>query len=49
MSGIIGKKVGMTSMFDTEGRNLACTVIEASVNVVTQIKTIEQDGYVVLA
>jgi len=46
MSGIIGKKVGMTSMFDTEGRNLACTVIEASVNVVTQIKTIEQDGYV---
>jgi len=36
----------MTSMFDTEGRNLACTVIEASVNVVTQIKTIEQDGYV---
>jgi large subunit ribosomal protein L3 len=46
MSGIIGKKVGMTSMFDTEGRNLACTVIEASVNVVTQIKTIESDGYV---
>ena len=46
MSGIIGKKVGMTSMFDAEGRNLACTVIEASVNVVTQIKTIEQDGYV---
>jgi large subunit ribosomal protein L3 len=46
MSGIIGKKVGMTSMFDTEGRNLACTVIEASVNVVTQIKTIETDGYV---
>lgn len=36
----------MTSMFDTEGRNLACTVIEASVNVVTQIKTIETDGYV---
>jgi len=36
----------MTSMFDTEGRNLACTVIEASVNVVTQIKTIESDGYV---
>ncbi|MFY8034765.1 MAG: 50S ribosomal protein L3 [Flexibacteraceae bacterium] len=46
MSGIIGKKVGMTSMFDAEGRNLACTVIEASVNVVTQIKTIESDGYV---
>jgi large subunit ribosomal protein L3 len=46
MSGIIGTKVGMTSMFDTEGRNLACTVIEASVNVVTQIKTIETDGYV---
>jgi len=45
MSGIIGKKIGMTSLFDTEGRNIACTVIEASVNVVTQIKTVEKDGY----
>jgi large subunit ribosomal protein L3 len=45
MSGIIGKKIGMTSLFDQEGRNIACTVIEASVNVVTQIKTVEVDGY----
>jgi large subunit ribosomal protein L3 len=45
MSGIIGKKIGMTSLFDADGRNIACTVIEASVNVVTQIKTVEKDGY----
>lgn len=45
MSGIIGKKIGMTSLFDAEGRNIACTVIEASANVVTQIKTVEKDGY----
>ncbi|MBY0245051.1 MAG: 50S ribosomal protein L3 [Sphingobacteriaceae bacterium] len=46
MSGIIGKKVGMTSIFDAEGRNIPCTVIEAGPCVVTQVKTEENDGYV---
>src|SRR6056297_1780101 len=41
-SGLIGKKVGMTSVFDDEGNNVACTVIEAGPNVVTQVK--EEDG-----
>jgi large subunit ribosomal protein L3 len=41
-SGLIGKKVGMTSVFDDEGNNIACTVIEAGPNVVTQVK--EEDG-----
>ncbi|SOD18418.1 large subunit ribosomal protein L3 [Pedobacter xixiisoli] len=45
MSGIIGKKVGMTSIFDAEGRNIPCTVIEAGPCVVTQVKTEEIDGY----
>ncbi|MEJ6982073.1 50S ribosomal protein L3 [Pedobacter sp. P351] len=45
MSGIIGKKVGMTSIFDAEGRNIPCTVIEAGPCVVTQIRTSEKDGY----
>ena len=45
MSGIIGKKVGMTSIFDTEGKNIPCTVIEAGPCVVTQIRTVENDGY----
>ena len=45
MSGIIGKKVGMTSIFDAEGKNIPCTVIEAGPCVVTQIKTKETDGY----
>jgi len=45
MSGIIGKKVGMTSIFDTEGKNIPCTVIEAGPCVVTQIRTVESDGY----
>lgn len=45
MSGIIGKKVGMTSIFDAEGRNIPCTVIEAGPCVVTQIRTEESDGY----
>ncbi|WP_129716298.1 50S ribosomal protein L3 [Pedobacter sp. SYP-B3415] len=45
MSGIIGKKVGMTSIFDAEGRNIPCTVIEAGPCVVTQVKTAETDGY----
>lgn len=45
MNGIIGKKVGMTSVYDREGRNVACTVIDASPNKVTQIKTEESNGY----
>jgi large subunit ribosomal protein L3 len=45
MNGIIGKKVGMTSIFDQDGRNIACTVIEAGPCVVTQVKTDDTDGY----
>ena len=45
MSGIIGKKIGMTSVFDEQGRNIPCTLIEAGPCVVTQIKTEETDGY----
>jgi large subunit ribosomal protein L3 len=45
MNGIIGKKVGMTSIFDEAGRNLACTVIEAGPCVVTQVKTVDTDTY----
>ncbi len=45
MKGIIGKKIGMTSIFAADGKQTACTIIEASPNVVTQIKTIESDGY----
>lgn len=45
MSGIIGKKIGMTSLFDENGKNIPCTVIEAGPCIVTQIRTIETDGY----
>ncbi len=45
MSGLLGKKIGMTSLFDTDGSLVACTVIEAEPNVVTQVKTAEKDGY----
>ena len=45
MQGIIGKKVGMTSIFSVEGKNIPCTVIEAGPCVVTQLKTVEKDGY----
>lgn len=45
MPGMIGKKIGMTSLFDENGKNLPCTVIEVQPNVVTQIKTKERDGY----
>lgn len=45
MQGIIGKKVGMTSVFDENGRNIPCTVLQAGPCVVTQIKTVEKDGY----
>ncbi|MBQ2351063.1 MAG: 50S ribosomal protein L3 [Bacteroidales bacterium] len=45
MQGIIGKKVGMSSIFSVEGKNVPCTVIEAGPCVVTQLKTVEKDGY----
>lgn len=45
MAGIIGKKIGMTSVYSAEGKNLPCTIIEAGPCVVTQIKTQEKDGY----
>ena len=45
MVGIIGKKIGMTSVYSAEGKNLPCTIIEAGPCVVTQIKTQEKDGY----
>lgn len=45
MSGIIGKKIGMTSIYDDNGKNIPCTVIEAGPCVVTQVKTKKTDGY----
>jgi large subunit ribosomal protein L3 len=45
MPGIIGRKVGMTSIYSAEGKSLPCTVIEAGPCVVTQIKTQDRDGY----
>jgi len=45
MPGIIGKKIGMTSVFGPDGENIACTVIEAGPCVVTQVKNVETDGY----
>lgn len=45
MPGLIGKKIGMTSIFSAEGKSIPCTVIEAGPCVVTQVKTIENDGY----
>jgi len=45
MQGIIGKKVGMTSIYSVEGKNIPCTVIEAGPCVITQIRTKETDGY----
>ena len=45
MSGIIGKKVGMTSVYNAEGKNIPCTVIQAGPCVVTQVKTVEIDDY----
>ena len=46
MAGIIGKKIGMTSIFDEERRNIACTLIEAGPCVVTQVKSSDgKDGY----
>ena len=45
MAGLIGKKIGMTSVFSVEGKNVPCTVIEAGPCVVTQVKTKEKEGY----
>jgi len=45
MSGIIGKKIGMTSVFSAEGKNIPCTVLQLGPCVVTQVKTVEKDGY----
>ena len=45
MSGLIGRKVGMTSIFDENGKNIPCTVIEAGPCIVTQVRTEEVDGY----
>ena len=45
MSGLIGKKIGMTSVYDASGKIVPCTVIEAGPCVVTQVKTVDKDGY----
>ena len=45
MSGLIGKKIGMTSVFNAEGKNIACTLVETGPCVVTQIKSKDVDGY----
>ncbi len=48
MPGLLGKKIGMTSVFSADGKNVPCTVIEVGPCVVTQVKTIEKDGYAAL-
>lgn len=45
MAGIIGKKIGMTHVFDAERRSIACTLVEAGPCTVTQLKSMERDGY----
>ncbi len=45
MPGLLGKKIGMTSVFSADGKNIPCTVIEVGPCVVTQVKTVETDGY----
>ena len=45
MSGLVGKKIGMTSLFDDKGKNVPCTIIEAGPCIVTQIKNNTKDGY----
>ena len=45
MNGLIGKKIGMTSIFSEEGKNIPCTVVEVSTNVVSQVKSQDSDGY----
>ena len=48
MPGLIGRKIGMTSVFSADGKNVPCTVIECGPCVVTQVKTVEKDGYAAL-
>ena len=48
MPGLLGKKIGMTSVFSADGKNVPCTVIEAGPCVVAQVKTVEKDGYAAL-
>jgi len=45
VNGLIGRKLGMTSVYDDAGRNIACTVVEAGPCVITQVKTVDTDGY----
>ena len=45
MSGLIGRKIGMSSLFDEKGKNVPCTVLELGPCVVTQVKTKDKDGY----
>lgn len=45
MSGIIGRKLGMTSIYDADGRNVACTLIQAGPCIITQVKNVDTDGY----
>ena len=45
MSGLVGKKIGMTSLFDKSGKNIPCTIIEAGPCVVTQVKNTQKDSY----
>ena len=45
MSGLIGKKIGMTSIYDNSGKNIPCTILQGGPCIITQIKTEEKDGY----
>ena len=45
MSGLIGKKIGMTSVYDNSGKNIPCTILQVGPCIITQIKTEEKDGY----
>ncbi|MFL2628205.1 MAG: 50S ribosomal protein L3 [Candidatus Marisimplicoccus sp.] len=45
MSGLIGKKIGMTSIYDNSGKNIPCTILQVGPCIITQIKTEEKDGY----
>ena len=45
MSGIIGKKIGMTSIYDDSGKNIPCTILQVGPCTITQIKTLDKDGY----
>jgi len=45
MVGLIGKKIGMTSIIDANGSKVACTLVHAEPNIISQIKTVEKEGY----